>query len=125
MQTLPKSARLRGRDRIAQVFAEGSGGAARRVLAKSLPNDDGATRVAAVAGKKLGGAVQRNRMRRRLRAAYRTRRDSLPTGRDFALVARKGLLEATWPEVVRDVEKAMRAAAADTPSGPLPSRPRP
>jgi ribonuclease P protein component len=124
METLPKAMRLRGRERIGQLFAEGNGGASRRVLVKALPNTDGQTRVAAVAGKKLGCAVKRNRMRRRLRAAFRTNRDRLPQGCDFALVARKGLLEASWPEVVRDVEKAMRAAA-DTPSGRPRSGPRP
>lgn len=122
MQTFPKAMRLAGRERIGQLFAEGNGGTSRAVLAKALPNPEGRTRVAAVAGKKLGCAVTRNRMRRRLRAAFRTRRDDLPQGCDFALVARKGLVEASWPEVVRDVEKAMRQAA-DIPSGRPPSRP--
>ncbi len=45
MEKLPKAMRLRGRERIGQLFAEGNGGNARRVLAKALPNPDGLTRV--------------------------------------------------------------------------------
>lgn len=125
MENLPRERRLRGRDRIGELFAAGSGAVSGVVLAKALPNADGAVRIAAVAGKKMGCAVERNRMRRRLRAAYRTRQAELPVGHDFALVARRGILEAPWLDLVRDVEKAMRrAAAGDIPSGPPRSRPR-
>ncbi len=113
-ERLPKKSRLRGRDRIGELFADGSGGVSGAVLAKALPNSeaDGQTRIVAVAGKKMGCAVKRNRMRRRLRAAFRTHREQLPEGWDYALVARKGLLEAAWPDLVRDMEMAVRKAVA-------------
>lgn len=125
MERLPKERRLRGRDRIGQLFAEGARGSSGAILVRAVRNDDpGVTRIVAVAGKKLGNAVRRNRMRRRLRAAFRTCGESLPGGWDFALVARRELLEAEWPQVIRDLEKAMRRAVGDIPSGPRPFRPR-
>lgn len=122
MNTLPRHERLRGRDCVGRLFREGARGAAGKVAARALPNASGDTRVAAVAGKTLGNAVERNRMRRLLRAAYRMRKDNLPRGWDIALVARPGLLEATWRDVTRDVglaiERALREASAPRRPGP-------
>lgn len=122
MQNLPRERRLRGRERMGELFAEGRHAASGTVLVRALPAPEGRGRMAAIAGKKLGGAVERNRMRRRLRAAYRLSRDKLPAGWDFALVARRGLLEATWPKLVQDIENAARKAVAT--SGRPPSSPR-
>lgn len=124
MENLPRSERLRGRDIVGRLFDKGSRGMAGRVLVRALPNDSAATRIAAVAGKKLGGAPERNRMRRRLRAAFRTQKVSLPPGWDFALVARAGLLETKWRDLTRDVALAMERAVTDY-SGPRPPRQTP
>ena len=54
----------------------------------------GATRLGIAVPKALGGAVQRNRLKRQLREVWRQLPD-VPTGADFVLVARPGLLEST------------------------------
>ena len=122
MEDLPRSQRLRGKEGVGRLFGEGSRGIAGRVLVRALPNDTGTTRIAAVAGKKLGKAVERNRMRRRLRAAFRTLKKTLPPGWDLALVARTGILESTWPDLTRDVTLAVERAITEG-SGPNRSRP--
>lgn len=124
MEDFPREERLRGRKRIARIFAEANQVRVGKVAARALANNDGGkNRVAAVAGKSLGHAVLRNRMRRRLRAAYRLQKDGLPGGCDVVLLARPGLAEATWRDVMRAVaavaEQAIRAA-----SGPRPPRPQ-
>lgn len=43
-----------------------------------------------VVGRRVGGAVVRNRIRRRLREVYRTVADSLPAGCDVAMIAHDG-----------------------------------
>ena len=64
-------------------------------------------RVAFIAGKKLGGAVVRNRVKRVLRAA--TARLGGPwTGNDVLLVGRPGLLGADPGSVDASLEKALR-----------------
>lgn len=124
MQDLPREERLRGRKIIARIFAEANQVRVGKIAARALPNSGGKNRLAAVAGKSLGGAVLRNRLRRRLRAAYRLQKDGLPGGCDLVLMARPGLAEATWRDVMRSVaavtEQAIRAASG----GPRPPRPR-
>ncbi len=114
MQNLPKSERLRGRERIGELFAIGNRAVSGCVAARSLPADSGASRLAAICGKSMGKAVLRNRLRRRIRAAYRLQKGDLPAGHDFVLMARKGLAEASWQDVMRDVRKAAQRSARET-----------
>ncbi len=51
-------------------------------------NRTGGNRVGITAGKKLGHAVQRNRVRRRLREIYRLHEDAFQPGWDIVVVAR-------------------------------------
>ncbi|MCC8190940.1 MAG: ribonuclease P protein component [Planctomycetes bacterium] len=123
MHDLPKRERLRGRERVGMLFREGYRGSAGKVTVRALVNGDATSRIAAVAGKKLGCAVVRNRLRRVLRAAWRLQKHRLPPGWDFALVARPGLMEATWAEVERDVAMAVERAVRAASAFPRPGRP--
>jgi ribonuclease P protein component, eubacterial len=117
MEDLPKSQRLHGQDCLGALFREGSRGASGTLAVRALPNGLDMVRMAAVAGKSLGKASRRSRMRRRIRAAFRMSKDSLPPGWDFALIARPGLLEASWREIMRDLaEAATRAVRAGSAS---------
>jgi ribonuclease P protein component, eubacterial len=114
MQTLPKCERLCGKERIGELFAQGGRAVNGTVAARSMPNNSETSRLAAVAGKALGNAVLRNRMKRRIRAAYRLQKNNVPAGFDFVLMARKGLAEALWEDVKRDVKKAAERSARET-----------
>lgn len=61
------------------------------------------------ASKKVGNAVQRNRARRRLRAlaAGDLKRLAKPAV-DYVLIARKGTLTRSWPDLRRDLYEALR-----------------
>jgi ribonuclease P protein component len=71
--TLPRNAILRGKTQFDRIFKEGN-----RLTAPSMdlrymvfPDPVDGCLVAFVAGRKLGGAVVRNRCKRHLREAYR------------------------------------------------------
>ena len=121
MENLPRAERLRGRAGVSRLFEQGRRGASGAVAARALPNGLAFSRLAAVSGKKLGCAVKRNRMRRLLRAAFRAQKDALPTGFDVALMARPGLLEASWPDILDAVREAVARA---TGGGAAPGRRR-
>ena len=44
--------------------------------------------------KAVGGAVERNKIKRQLREIWRERLDRVPAGRDYVLIAKPGLSEA-------------------------------
>ncbi|MFZ2030911.1 MAG: ribonuclease P protein component [Vitreimonas sp.] len=77
------------------------------------------------ATKKIGGAVVRNRARRRLREAARR---LLPlhglAGVDYVLVARQSTPEAAWEALLDDLQSALIRLAAALESGESPPQAR-
>ncbi|MBI3439731.1 MAG: ribonuclease P protein component [Proteobacteria bacterium] len=77
------------------------------------------------ATKKIGGAVVRNRARRRLREAARR---LLPlhglAGVDYVLVARQSTPEAAWEALLDDLQNALIRLAAALKSGESPPQAR-
>ena len=67
-------------------------------------------RLGVVSGRKVGGAVQRNRARRRLREVYRHHRPQMRGEVDVVLIARATIVKAPWAEVVEDFRKLARRA---------------
>lgn len=72
------------------------------------PNEP-TVRVGFTASKKVGGAVDRNRARRRLRAAVaEVLAPHAATGHDFVLVARGETVRRAWPELKKDLATALK-----------------
>lgn len=65
------------------------------------------TAAAFVAGRRIGGAVRRNRARRVLREAWREVAHSAQ-GRWVVLVAREGIMNARTQQVEREVRELLR-----------------
>jgi ribonuclease P protein component len=77
-----------------------------------------AKRVAFSVGKRLGGAVERNRARRRLREAVRPLVASISEGWDLLLVARSGAATADFADLSGAVRSLLQKAgilAGDDP----------
>lgn len=75
------------------------------------------------ASKKVGGAVQRNRARRRLREAARQLLPELGlAGVDYVLVARQQTPDAPWAALLDDVRNALIRLRADLDPGVAPGR---
>ena len=83
----PRSCRLTTRRQFLTVYAEG-----RRVASKSftffgLPNSAETCRLGITVTRKVGGAVRRNRIKRRLRDVFRRNRAQLTPGFDLVINA--------------------------------------
>jgi ribonuclease P protein component len=72
----------------------------------SLPHG---LRVGFTVGKVLGGAVQRNRMKRRLREAVRLTRPATKIAADVVINPKKALLAADFEDVKKEVGRAFEA----------------
>ncbi len=75
-----------------------------------LPTGEPRTRVGITASRGVGGAVQRNRAKRLLRAALQPLRPQLPSGYDLVLIARQPLLAVKTPAVQAALEHCLRRA---------------
>ena len=66
------------------------------------------------ATKRIGGAVERNRAKRRLREAARLLLpDFASPGFDYVFIARGGVTSRPWPRLLDDVKSALIRLAAD------------
>jgi ribonuclease P protein component len=108
---LPRAERLRAPAEFRRLFQR-SARLERPAFVLLWIREPGPRAVAFAAGRRLGGSVQRNRARRRLREAYRRRRSLLPPeGIRLCLLARGEALGAPFAELVAQVETALRHVA--------------
>ena len=90
-----RAARLRRGEDIARVRAEGVARNDKLFSLRALPNDQPSVRVAVAASRAVGGAVKRNRARRRVREALRVALDGrhpVSSGTDLVLMVRPAAL---------------------------------
>lgn len=73
-------------------------------------NDLARVRVAVAAGRSVGGAVQRNRAKRVLRAAIQPQLESITPGYDLLLIARAGVRDATSSQANEVLAKLLNRA---------------
>lgn len=79
--------------------------------------DDSDLRIGFTASRKVGGAVQRNRARRRLREAVnRIMPRHAASHRDYVVIARKGTLDRTFDRLLGDLENALKRLDAWRPT---------
>ena len=87
-----KEQRLRLRKEFAVVYRKGRAQSSHLLVVRVLPNDSQVSRFGFVVGKVVGGAVVRNRVKRRLREA--ARRLPMRDGFDIVVSARKPAADA-------------------------------
>jgi ribonuclease P protein component len=96
--------------------AKGASCARGAVVVQAIDRGDGRGVIGCgfTATRRIGGAVVRNRAKRRLREAARR---FLPVhgkaGRDYVFIARAGTARRPWPRLLDDVESALISLAAN------------
>ncbi len=118
--TLRTPERMRAGAEFRAAYDRGRALHGRSVVMFCLRRDDGGRHVGFVTGRKVGGAVLRNRVRRCLREAYRAIRDDLPADLWLVCVARKGAHARGAVELADEMRALL--ARLDQPDTPRPER---
>jgi ribonuclease P protein component len=116
----PKRRRLSRSGEFDRVYRDGSSHATRYLVLYSFPReeeDGGEVRLGVSVGRKVGGAVDRNRVKRALREAFWGISDRLPPRHDFVLVARPEIAELIDREgaggIAASIEEALAQAGGE------------
>jgi len=102
----PPSLRLRQRAEFDRVYQGGERHSSANMTVIFLAATGG-SRVGFTAGKALGGAVERNRIRRRLREAVRRHLRELKTPAEIVFHPRKSALRADFSQLEAEVMRAL------------------
>jgi ribonuclease P protein component len=92
-----------------RVYREGRSHASRHLVLYAFPREDSAeeARLGVSVGRKVGGAVERNRVKRLLREAFWNLGETLPDGHDFVVVARPDAGELAERDGEAGIERAL------------------
>ena len=92
-----------------RVYREGRSHASRYLVLYAFPRGDAGEepRLGVSVGRKVGGAVERNRVKRLLREAFWSLASNLPDDHDFVVVARPDVGELARKDGETGVERAL------------------
>ena len=109
MQTLKKRSEF-----LALRGAKGKGTASFLLVARNRDDGTSSIRVGYTVTKKMGNAVRRNRIKRRLKAAAAAVFPvSAHPGCDYVLIARPGALTRNFAELLDDMKRALLSLPTD------------
>ena len=84
------------------LYSRGRSVASKTLVVYAAKNRSGESRLGITVSKKLGNAVARNRMRRRLKECYRLNEENVTGGFDLVLVARRASYSAPFEHLQDD-----------------------
>jgi ribonuclease P protein component len=113
--------RLRRRADFLKAATGSKATAAPFVLQALKQGEDGSVRVGFTVSRKVGSAVERNRVRRRLREIVKRSATLLRPGYDYVLVGRRAALQEPFDRMAATFEAAVRRVHAASASRIAPA----
>lgn len=107
---MKRRSRLTRSEDIKRVRQEGQSCAHKAIVLGFLSNELEKNRIAVIAGRSVGGAVQRNLAKRRIRSAFQGFQYSLHNGFDIVIIARKPILEIEYQSLVDALQSLLDKA---------------
>ncbi len=115
-----KRRRLSRSGEFDRVYRDGTSHATRYLVLYTFPRRDEEgedVRLGVSVSRKVGGSVERNRVKRVLREAFWSLSDKLPPQHDFVIVARSEISELIEREGSAGATKSLEEALAGTSKG--------
>ncbi|WP_251441710.1 ribonuclease P protein component [Veillonella intestinalis] len=101
--TLDKERRIRKNNEYRLVYKHGNYEVGRLCVIYRMPVAKQLTRIGFVTGKKVGGAVERNRARRLMKEVYRLNQHAIREGYAIVVVGRARMAEATYEQARKEM----------------------
>ena len=98
---------LRAREDFARISVKGRSRSDRLLAVRFVPNGRDHDRFGISTGRRLGGAVRRNRVRRRVREIVRRSPNHTGHGWDILIVARQPAVDASYDELRTALERLL------------------
>ena len=100
---MKKNFRVKREKDFKAIFKEGTSFANRKFVVYQLENQKSHFRVGLSVSKKLGNAVTRNQIKRRIRPILLSVRECLADNVDFVVIARKGVESLDYAEMEKNL----------------------
>lgn len=113
---MQRASRLRTNADFRRVRARGRSWAHPLLVLYTAPNEIESTRIGISVSRRVGKAVMRNRVRRRIREAVRPLLADLAVGRDLLFIARPPAATADWSRLGGAVLELLRRASLLAPT---------
>lgn len=105
--------RLRDRRDYLRLASTGRRAGTRNFVVLAVQRDDtSGPRLGITASRRVGGAVQRNLVKRRIREWFRGAKDALPVGLDLVVIARAPAVEETACAVEVELSRLLQEVTA-------------
>jgi ribonuclease P protein component len=110
-QTLPTAARVRKRREFLAIQRGGRRLPARHFLVVASQGSGESARLGVTVTRKVGGAVERNRLKRAVREVFRRQRSLLPGGLSLVVIAREGATGLAGGAIAAEIEPLFASLA--------------
>jgi ribonuclease P protein component len=107
-QTFRREERIRKRADFQRILREGAKYHAPHFRVSIRPNALSHSRLGITVGRRIGSAVERNRLKRRIREFFRLNKESLPGSTDLVVTAREGSASLNYWQVSEELKGLFR-----------------
>ncbi len=101
--------RIRKKKDFLHLYKKGTRHRGKYFVIICLSNEFAYSRVAVVASKKLGNAVQRNRIKRRFRALFRRNKTLIQKPLDLIIIPNREIHEADWKSLEKSYVAVLKS----------------
>ena len=108
LDIMKRQYRLRRNSDFLRVRQSGKFKASSLMVLAFLRNELDHSRFGFAVSKRMGNAVQRNKIKRRLREVVRLRLPRIKAGFDYVFIARQPIRQATYQEIEQTIEYLLR-----------------
>ena len=116
--------RLKRRAEFLRAAAQGSKFSTPGLVLQAIAGNDDQLRVGFTCSKKVGNAVERNRARRRLKAAAATLMPELAlVGHDYVLIGKTATIKRPYALLLQDLRLALKRVGASRAAEPSAANP--